>query len=255
MRGRAWSPPSLSRPENPEGPMTKNRSPFPLAALTLALLFFSQALPAYGPKTVARMTEGSLRVAPVSLRAALLAYRSDLSAGVEEGLALDAPDPAAAAATVSRAIPELAARKAPFSEIARAYGRLAGLAFLANDPFTGASSVRLRAVRGDYYGYVERVLPRLVLTFDGYEPAVGGDIRAFLAGREPWLERYRKALEKDYFPSGRRASSEGFDDLSNAFGTAQSVLSHAVSDAARLWLDAWMAMSGDTAATPYLKRP
>lgn len=234
--------------------MTKNPSTPTLAAAALGLLLLSQALPAYGPKTVARMTDGALRVAPVSLRAALLAYRSDLSSGVEEGLALDTPDPAGAAATVSRAIPELAARNAPFSEIVRAYGRLAGLAFLANDPFTGTSSARLRALRGDYYGYVERVLPKLVLTFDGYEPSVDGDVRAFLAGRERWLERYRKALEKDYFPAGRRASSDGFDDLSNAFGTAQSVLSHGVSDAARLWLDAWLAMSGDTAATPYLKR-
>ena len=224
------------------------------AALALLLLLAPAPATAYGPKTVARMTDGTLRVAPVSLRAALLAYRSELSAGVEEGLALDATNAASAAATVSAAIPELASRNAPFSEIARAYGRLAGIAYLANDPFSRAESERLRPLRGDYYGYVERILPRLRLTFDGYGSARTPDARAFLDRRELWLARYRQALEKDYFPSGRRASSATFDDLSNAFGTAQAVLSHAVSDAANLWLLSWEAMNGDTAATPYLKR-
>lgn len=232
--------------------MTKNRSPFILAA-ALALLL-PLCLPAFGPKTVSRMTEATLRVAPVSLRAALLAYEKDLRAGVEEGLAVRDPDVGVAASAAAAAIPALAAKRAPFSEIARAYGRLAGLAFQANDPFRGHESGALKGLRGDYYGYVERILPRLILTFDGYRSAGDGGARDFLAGREPWLARYRKALESDYFPGGRRASSGTFDDLSNAFGTAQSVLSHAASDAANLWLLSWEAMNGDTAATPYLKR-
>jgi hypothetical protein len=226
-----------------------------LAALALAVLLGPLAAFGYGPKAVVRMTDGTLRVAPASLRAALLAYEKDLRAGVEEGLAVRDSDPARAAATVVEAIPTLAAKQAPFSEIARAYGRLAGLAFQCNDPLRGQENGRLKGLSGDYYGYVERVLPRLPLTFDGYRAERDGDARAFLAGREPWLERYRKALENDYFPGGHRVSSETFDDLSNAFGTAQSVLSHAVSDAANLWLRAWESMSGDSAATPYLKRP
>jgi hypothetical protein len=224
------------------------------AALTLALLLCPLASPAYGPKTVVRMTDGTLRVAPVSLRAALLAYEKELRAGVEEGLAVRDEDPAAAAAIVAEAIPTLAAKQASFSEIARAYGRLAGLAFQCNDPLRGQKNSRLKGLSGDYYGYVERVLPRLVLTFDGYQTGRDADARAFLVAREPWLERYRKALESDYFPGGRRASSLTFDDLSNAFGTAQSVLSHAVSDAANLWLGVWESMNGDFAATPYLKK-
>lgn len=233
--------------------MTKNRILFSLAAAVLSL-FLPLALPAYGPKTVSRMTEATLRVAPVSLRAALLAYEKDLRAGVEEGLAVRDPDVGEAAATVAATIPALAEKRAPFSEIARAYGRLAGLAFLANDPFRGHESGVLKGLRGDYYGYVERVLPKLVLTFDGYRVAGGVGARDFLAGREPWLARYRKALASDYFPGNRRVSSDTFDDLSNAFGTAQAVLSHAASDAANLWLVSWEAMNGDTAATPYLKR-
>ena len=221
-----------------------------LVLVVLPLLHFG-----YGPKAVVRMTEGTLRVAPASLRAALLAYEKDLRAGVEEGLMARDKDPLEAAEAVADAIPPLAAKQTPFSEIARAYGRLAGLAFQCNDPFRGQENGRLKGLGGDYYGYVERVLPRLVLTFDGYRAERDAGARTFLAGREPWLERYRKALERDYFPGGRRASSDTFDDLSNAFGTAQSVLSHAVSDAANLWLRAWESMNGDSAATPYLKRP
>jgi hypothetical protein len=221
-----------------------------LACAALPILHF-----AYGPKTVSRMTDGALRVAPVSLRAALLAHEQDVRAGVEEGLALTGADPASAAAAVVEAIPGLAAKQAPFSELARAYGRLAGLAFLANDPFRGGGKERIRDLRGDYFAYVERSLPRIVLTFDGYDsPPVGKDVRDYLDARQRGLERYRTALDHDYFPDGRRVSSETFDDLSNAFGTAQNLLSHAVSDAAKLWLHAWESMNGDTYATPYLKK-
>lgn len=221
----------------------------------VAMTMLPLLLQAYGPKAVVRMTDGALRVAPVALRSALLAYEKDLRAGVEESLSTPVKDPAEAASKVSAAIPALAARQAPFSEIARAYGRLAGLAFLANDPFRAAGAGRFKALAPDYFGYVDRVLPRLVLTFDGYEAyPEGADARAFLASRGEGLERYREALEHDYFPGGRRVSSETFDDLSNAFGTAQAVLSHAVSDAANLWLRAWESMRGDTAATPYLKK-
>ena len=125
-----------------------------LVLVVLPLLHFG-----YGPKAVVRMTEGTLRVAPASLRAALLAYEKDLRAGVEEGLMARDKDPLEAAEAVADAIPPLAAKQTPFSEIARAYGRLAGLAFQCNDPFRGQENGRLKGLGGDYYGYVERVLP------------------------------------------------------------------------------------------------
>ncbi len=222
------------------------------------LLLAPLSLFAYGPKTVQRMTDASLRLAPAALRSALVSYKTDLDAGVSEsvegygsaprGEVLDALQKEA------DTIPGLFTARAPFPAVARHFGRAAGLIFLLNDPMMIGGDPRALDVRLDYYGYIERKLPILVVTFDGYDtPPLHGDVEAYMKHRLMTEKRYQAAVLFCYFPHGRRVSSETFDDRSNAFGVAQLVLSHAVSDTAKTWLYLWKSMDGDLSATPFYR--
>jgi hypothetical protein len=213
---------------------------------------------AYGPATARRMTDMTLRLAPRSLRAVLLANRDPLDRGVTEALGSFGLSPAeeilAEAQREFKGIHALPSSQAPMEQIAYHFGKLAGLVYAADDPFTHGEDERARQVRQDYFSYIERKLPLMMFTFDGYgTPQLEGDIRAYLAARLAGQERYREAVLFCYFPDGRRVSSQTFDDQSNAFGTAQVVLSHAVSDAAKAWFQVWRSMEGDLSATPYYR--
>ena len=213
---------------------------------------------AYGPATAKRMTEVTLRLAPPSLRAVLLDNRPSLERGVADALkaygASPAEDVMAEAQKEFAGIPALPAAMVPFPDIAYHFGKLAGLIYAANDPFSGGSDPRAGEIRADYFQYVERKLPLMVFAFDGYgRPPLGGDLKAYLAQRQEGEERYRQAVLFCYFPKGTRVASETFDDRSNAFGVAQVMLSHAVSDAAKAWFQVWRAMDGDLSATPYFR--
>lgn len=228
--------------------------------LTAALLAGALSLQtaAYGPATVKRMTEVTLRLAPRSLRAGLLANRNHLDRGVSDGLGACAACPAqdllASAQREFAGIPALPSSQVPLEQIAYHFGKLAGLIYAANDPFAWGQDGRARGVRPDYMGYIERKLPLMVFAFDGYGvPPLGGDLQAYLSARMQGGERYRAAVLFCYYPEGRRVSSRTFDDLSNAFGTAQVILSHAASDAAKAWFQVWKAMEGDLSATPYYR--
>jgi hypothetical protein len=204
------------------------------------------------------MTDVTLRLAPRSLRAVLLANRGPLDRGVTEALGTFGLAPAqeilAEAQRELEGIHALPASQAPMELIAYHFGKLAGLIYVANDPFARSEDGRARQVRQDYSSYIELKLPLMVFAFDGYgTPPLEGDLRAYLAARLAGQERYREAVLFCYFPEGRQVSSRTFDDRSNAFGTAQVVLSHAVSDAAKAWLQVWRAMEGDLSATPYYR--
>jgi hypothetical protein len=220
--------------------------------LVLAPLF----LFAYGPGTVKRLTDVSLRLAPPSLRSPLLTYRLRLDRGVEDALekyASSSPDRIAAEAASEYAlIPRLPGERMPFEIIAYHFGKLAGLIYLINDPFAGSEDARAMEVHQDYLEYMERKLPLMVFAFDGYSaPPLGDDLEGYLKRRAGASRRYSEAVLFCYFPEGRRVSSATFDDRSNAFGVAQVVLSHAASDTAKAWLNCWRAMDGDLSATPY----
>lgn len=213
---------------------------------------------AFGPVTARRMTDVSLRLAPPALRAVLLSNRAQLDRGVADALAASG---AMTRAEVLReaqqeydAIPLLPGSQTPFEVIARHFGRLAGFIFSANDPLAWGRDARSAGVRADYFRYVERKLPLMVFTFDGYgKPSLGPDIGAYLADRAGAAGRYESAVLFCYFPGGKRVSSDTFDDRSNAFGVAQLTLSHAASDTAKAWLNLWRAMDGDLSATPYYR--
>ena len=244
-------------------------SPFPPSVLakavrvTLVAIALAGALPlltaAYGQATARRMAEVNLRLAPPSLRAALLAQRGDLERGLSEALrdyaSSSAEELAAEAQREFAGIPGLPSVQAPFGQVAYHFGKLAGLIYIANDPFARSGDKRALEVHQDYLKYVERKLPLLVFSFDGYSsPPLEGDLGRYLSTRMTGEGRYTEAVLFCYYPSGTRVSSDTFDDRSNAFGAAQVILSHAVSDAAKAWLQVWKAMDGDLSSTPYLRR-
>jgi hypothetical protein len=217
------------------------------------------ALLAYGPATTRRMAEVTLRLAPPSLRSALLAEREQLDRGISDALSdygtSSREQVLAEAQREFAGIPGLTSVQAPFPQVAYHFGKLAGLVYVANDPFARSGDGRARAVRQDYMQYVERKLPLVVFSFDGYaSPPVEGDLGKYLAARMAGGGRYVESVLFCYFPpGGGRVPSSTFDDRSNAFGSAQVILSHAASDAAKAWLQVWQAMDGDLRGTPYLR--
>ena len=240
--------PSLLRP----------RPPALRRFLAAALLLLAPALAhPFGTAANKRLADVTLRLAPPALRAVLLARRSQLDRGLANGLSKgEASDRAALADEAQREydlLPTLPKTQAPLDEIAYHFGRMAGLIYAANDPLRFGSDARAGQVRADYLRYVERKLPLMVFAFDGYgAPPLGEDLRGYLLRRMEGSARYGQAVLFCYFPEGGgRARSETFDDRSNAFGVAQVSLSHAASDAAKAWLNAWKAMDGDLSATPY----
>jgi hypothetical protein len=243
---------SAVRPRERSGQFVPRR----LLAAALFLLIPALAHP-FGPATNKRLADVTLRLAPPALRALLVARRAHLDRGVADGLAKgEASDAAALAAEAQREydlLPALPGIGAPLDEVAYHFGRIAGLVFCANDPLRYGTDPRGREVRTDYLRYVERKLPLMVFAFDGYgSPALDRDLQGYLRRRMGKSGRYQKAILYCYFPEGGgRVKSDGFDDRSNAFGVAQVWLSHAVSDAAKVWLNAWKAMDGDVSATPY----
>ena len=231
----------------------------PRLVLFLAVLAISVIplmTPAYGPATVRRMTDVTLRLSPVSLRSGLLNYREFLDRGVEETLqgygGVDREELIKQADREYILIPTLPHSLEPFERIAWHFGRFAALVYLVNDPLAGSDDERVREIHQDYLQYLERKLSVMIVSFDGYDaPPFKGDVRAYLNQRLQGEGRYRDGILFCYYPKGKRVSSENFDDQSNAFGAAQAMLSHAASDAAKLWFYTWQSMEGDPSATPF----
>ena len=206
------------------------------------------------------MTASTLRLAPASLRGVLAAYRGYVDRGLLDAVEKERNQPSgvltAVLQTEIQQIPDLAKRQTPFEEVAYRFGRVAGLAYLLNDPLRDPRDPKLAAICDDYRGYLERKLPLMPLTFDGYDdPPMEGDADAYFRAGLARQARYREALLFCYYKDGRQLSSDTFDDRSNAYGVAQSIASHAVSDAAKTWFYLWGAMDGDLSATPYYHPP
>lgn len=231
----------------------------PPLVLVLAVLAIS-AVPlmtlAYEPATIRRMADVTLRLSPVSLRSLLLDYRDFLNRGIEETLqgygSADREELIKQAEREYALIPTLPHSLEPFERIAWHFGRFAALVYLINDPLSGTNDAKVLEIHQDYLSYLEKKLPLMIVSFDGYDaPLFKGDVRAYLEQRLQGEGRYRDGILLCYYQKGKRLSSEGFDDQSNAFGAAQAILSHAASDAAKLWFYTWRSMEGDLSATPF----
>jgi len=224
----------------------------------IAFLLLSLSLSAYGPNTIKRLTSAVKSLASPALRAMLEVYPESLDGGIQSALKEFSGAPAeavkAAVAAEVGSVARLPKEKAPLDSIVFHFGRVAGLAWVANDPLLFGGDARSREIRPDFENYVERKLNRMMLAFDGYDrPPLDDSVESYIAWRIAGGARYRKALFFCYFKGGRRMSSKTFDDRSNAFGVAQVVLSHGISDAAKLWFAMWRSMDGDVSGTPYYR--
>lgn len=222
----------------------------------VVLLLAPLLLFGFGPRAARRVVDASLRLSPAALKSVLAAHRRDVDRGFEE--VLSEGGGRSRKELVERLggerarAPRLFRERAPFAAVAHSFGRMAGWVWLLNDPFLENGRPALREVEGDYARYVERKLPLLVLSFDGWRtPPLDGDLAAYFERRALFSERYLRALETCYYPQGKRVSSETFDDRSNAFGVAQAALSHAASDIAKVWVSVWGEMGGDLSAAPF----
>lgn len=227
-------------------------------AAVASLAAAAPGAPVFGPAALNKMTGATLQLAPASLRSALGAYRGILDRGIMDTMVKEGRKSSADILLALQGemgeIPTLPKKQAPFEDVAYRFGKVAALAFLLNDPLRESDDPRVSAVREDYRGYVDRKLPLMPLAFDGYEnPPMAGDASGYfdLPGHAQRRVRYREAVLFCYYPKGKQVSSTSFDDRSNAFGVAQAVASHAVSDAAKTWFQIWKAMDGDLSATPY----
>lgn len=211
---------------------------------------------ALGPRSTRRTVDAALRLSPASLRSVLLSHRREVDRGFEaswaEGRSQSREELVERLRGEMDQAPRLVHDRAPLARLAHSFGRMAGLVWLLNDPFLETSDPALSGVEEDYAGYVERKLPLLVLSFDGWRsPPLTRDLSGYFDQRALSVQRYRRALKTCYYPEGKRVSSETFDDRSNAFGVAQAALSHAASDIAKVWARVWGTMGGDLTAAPF----
>ncbi len=224
----------------------------------VALFFASVPAGAYGPVVLAKMTSSTLKLAPASLRGVLSSYQKYVDQGVKDTVDKEGrqPGPVLVSALQEEIVKmaELAKGQAPFEEVSYRFGRVAALAFLLNDPLRDSSDPRIVAIRDDYSSYMERKLPKMPVVFDGYDnPEMSGDADVYFQQRFKGEQRYRDALLFCYYPAGKAVSSQTFDDRSNAFAVVETIASHAVSDAAKMWFYIWKEMDGDVSATPFYK--
>ncbi|MDQ7006402.1 MAG: hypothetical protein Q9Q40_04155 [Acidobacteriota bacterium] len=218
---------------------------------------------AFTPRTRAEIARRALALMPDGLERQLRKHARALFAGALEGLEaeprpLAALDPGQApqrlAGAIDRAAQAIEDRRG-MEEVARRFGRIArwtaDLAFALN---VGPDDPREATIYDDFARYAESRLPRMRVVFDGFaDPRLAaGETEAF--GR--WIgERARRDYDgilRSYFPPGRRASPQDFDDRSVAFASASLEVSLAVTATARAWLYTWRLAHGDLHGTPTL---
>lgn len=145
---------------------------------------------------------------------------------------------------------------APMREVVRAFGRLAqlttDLSFALN---VCAEEPREDQFFDDFASYVERKLPKIAVTFEGYaEPHLArGDIPGFAAAIAAAARRDYGGIVRSYFPVGRSRHPSDFDERSVAFAAASLETSLAVTSTARVWLYVWQHAGGDLTGTPFLE--
>lgn len=225
----------------------------------LALFFVFSSLFSYEQKTIDKMVEGSVWLAPPSLKGLLAVYRKNILEGVtetmESGASLTDGELCLLLEEEMELLPRLAKKQSSFEQIAYHFGRAAAFVFLLNDPFRLNEEKEAKEISADYKKYIEKKLPRLILTFDGYSsPRLEKPLEKYFDKRRLNFPRYVDSVIYCYFPNGKRVSSQTFDDRSNAFGVAQIVLSKSVSDTAKVWVIVWKAMDGGTKGTPFLEK-
>ncbi len=239
------------------------------ALLVAGLLFVgtdgSECL-AFTPRTRAEIVRRALTLMPDGLQRQLKKHARPLFAGSLEGVAgrdatFSALDPGDSDLRLAAAISETASAvgsRRPMGDVARLFGeiamRTADLSFALN---VGKDHAREAEFYSKFSRYVERKLPRISITFDGYaDPRLArAEVEAFARSVAARARRDYDAIALSYFPRGRKSLPQDFDDRSVAFAAASLEISLAVTATARAWLYAWNEAHGDLAGTATLPDP
>ncbi len=242
------------------------RMPSRRTAATLALVLAAGPFPAhaFSPATRVELARRAVTLMPPSLARQLTKHDATLIEGVLEGMGScsgsgdHAVDPGAADVRLAAAIDEaiaLVGRRARMAEVANALGRAAhaamDLAFALN---SGPDDPRERSYYREYALYVEKMLPRVRLTFPGWADSdlARRDVTAFAHRVAADARRDAAGIARSYYPEGRSRLAQDFDERSVAFATASLGSSLALTSVARAWLFAWWRANGDLSGTPHL---
>ncbi len=219
---------------------------------------------AFTPKVRLEVARRAVTLMPTALARQLRRHMREVQAGVLEGSPGGGAGPshvlnpgdadARLAAEVERAV-GLLNQQAPMSQVAQVFGRIARIAadlsFCLN---IGPEDPRAAGIRDSFARYVEEKLPRMSLTFGGYpdERLAEEDVAGFARATAAAARRDYDSVLRSYFPPGRTAAAQDFDDRSVAFAAASLETSLALTSTARAWLFAWWRANGDLAGTPFL---
>lgn len=225
----------------------------------LILILFSTSLFSYEKETLEKMIDSTIWLMPPSLKGFLNTYKKYLLEGAIETIKKEERTPTEELCkklnNEIKDLPSFTVKQPTFESIAYRFGVLAGITYLLNDPLREDKSEEVEKIKTDYKYYINRILKKLILTFDGYDnPEFLGESCEYFNNRQMVFEKYVANILFSYYKDGTLVSSSTFDDKSNAFGCAQIILSRSVSDAAKVWLFVWEKMDGDLSDTPYLKK-
>ncbi|MDH3285535.1 MAG: hypothetical protein OEQ13_12415 [Acidobacteriota bacterium] len=236
-----------------------------LVAATITVVLAAVAPdPAFGftPKTRAEVVRKAVTLMPATLQRQLRRHAKVLYGGALEGTteaeghASHAYDPGSADDRLADAMASLTSsvgERRPMREIVREFGRVGhtatDLAFALN---VGPDDPREPGFYADFSRYVERSLPKIRVTFEGFADADlrRGDIEAFADRIAASARRDYEGILRSYHPDGRASTTQDFDDRSVAFASASLEFSLAVTATARAWLYAWHSANGDLAGAP-----
>ena len=219
---------------------------------------------AFSPATRTELVKRAITLMPPSLARQLRKHQQRLLEGALEGMVrcngtgAHGAAPGDAEARLAAAIDETVAmidRRERMADVARSLGRVAhaatDLSFALN---SGPDDPREPSYYRDFALYVEKVLPRVRLTFPGWadDDLVRRDLPGFARRTAAAARRDAEAIGRSYYPEGRSRTAQDFDERSVAFAAASLEASLALSTTAKAWLYAWWRAHGDIAGTPHL---
>ena len=228
-----------------------------VAVIAVLGLLSSAPSPAFTPKTRAEITRRAILLMPDALERQLRRHAKQLyRAALERPPGTPPPGTApleldAAAAELRKAIDGAVAaldRQRPMSVLVTRLGRAARHAQdLSLATHVPPFDDRHESFHPRYARYVEDRLPRIRFVFHGFrDPALAdGDVEAFARRLARESREDYPAVVRSYFPEGREATAQDFDDRSVAFAVASLSVSRAVTATARVWLLAWHRAHGD----------
>ena len=215
----------------------------------------ASATAAFEAQARAKIAVDALRLAPPSLGRQLARHRPSLIRGAKGEFPATLAEAKRRLTEETEAAVSLINARRSFKKVSEALGRIAGIMACVNDPLWGESAPELREDGARFAGFFEDRMGRFPLVFNGYTGSWvrGGDLDGFIDSIRARYRDDRKSLTSAYHPAhGGPVRSSDFDDRSVPFAIASLAYSHAVTDAAHLWIHIWGRAHGDLSDTPYL---